>query len=839
MIGPRDATGRRSIAGTLQLALLGLTIVLAVIGAIGIGALYEARQDYEDELAQASALEVASANLLASTVALEANLARPRSRRAARFVQSAARSFDDQAERTIALADDDGRSRALAAPVAPARRTARALAVHPTIDETRRRATRNLRAVRVAVERLADRQAQRRDAARDRATDRSRSALLAIVFGAGFALVAVLAFLTLLIRNMRRPLDDLVTAAHRMSSGDLTARVKAGGPKELEAVGLAFNQMGADLAGASERVEAQRQRLATTIQSLGDGLVICDNLDRVAALNPRATELVPGLRVGALAHGPGSPLPQLGDALAREVTVRREGDLTLAVTAARLGGPEGGVVWTLRDITERARLEQAKSDFVATASHELRSPLTSIKGFIELLEATDSENLTERQREFIRIALQSTDRLVELVNDLLDIARIESGQFEIHPRSADLRETVEEVAALMAPRVQAKGQRLEVQIYDPRPPAHVDPARVRQIITNLVTNAHVYTPEGGTITLRLEGDTLATTITVADTGPGIAPEEVRRLFDRFFRGSTDGRKTAGTGLGLAIVKSLVDLHGGAVDVQSTVGRGTTFTVRLPSARTGAMSVGRPTGNGASAVGALVSRRVLIVDDEPALAALIAQQLAPFGLQTVQVNSGVDALARLRHEHFDAVTLDVFMPGMNGFDVLRAIRDDPRLREIPVIFVSVASRAPELAGEWAVPKPIDRARLTEVVGAAIQARRSRVLVVAPESLRPQLEPSLTALCVEHHWEATTAGALRAGEQEFFEVALVHESMGATAAVVDGTALRGRRYGRSVIVFTTEVNGQAAAGPVGMPVFGLSQAVAALRAALGERVADGGR
>jgi DNA-binding response OmpR family regulator len=206
---------------------------------------------------------------------------------------------------------------------------------------------------------------------------------------------------------------------------------------------------------------------------------------------------------------------------------------------------------------------------------------------------------------------------------------------------------------------------------------------------------------------------------------------------------------------------------------------------------------------------------------------------------VQVNSGVDALARLRHEHFDAITLDVFMPGMNGFDVLRAIRDDPRLREIPVVFVSVASRAPELAGEWAVPKPIDRARLTEVIGAAIQARRSRVLVVAPEALRTQLTASLEALCVEHHWESTAAGAMQAGQREFFEVALVHESMGTTPAVVDGTALRGRRYGRSVIVFSTEGEGQAAAGGVGMPVFGLPQAVAALRTVLGERAADGGR
>jgi hypothetical protein len=139
----------------------------------------------------------------------------------------------------------------------------------------------------------------------------------------------------------------------------------------------------------------------------------------------------------------------------------------------------------------------------------------------------------------------------------------------------------------------------------------------------------------------------------------------------------------------------------------------------------------------------------------------------------------------------------------------------------------------------VPKPIDRARLTEVIGAAIQARRSRVLVLAPESLRTELEAALEALCVEHQWESTAVGALAAGEREFFEVALVHESMGSTQAVVDGTALRGRRYGRSVIVFSTDADGQAAAGGLGMPVFGLSQAVAALRSALGDRATDGGR
>ncbi|HWC26577.1 MAG TPA: ATP-binding protein [Solirubrobacteraceae bacterium] len=836
MIGTDPTSGRRSIASTLQLALLGLTVALAVIGAIGIAALYGARQTYEDELAATAALEVSAANLLASTVALQANLARPRSRRAARFVRSAARSFTRSANRVVRRAGDDAATRALAARLAPARGDARALAEHPTVASTRASAQRNLRTVRRLVPQIARRQRARRREAREAAASRSRTALVAIVLSAGLALVSVLAFLTLLIRAMRRPLDDLVAATRRMAAGDLGARVEPGGPNELEALGAAFNQMGADLTTASARVEAERERLQTTIQSLGDGLVLCDMSDRITSLNPRARELVPSLRVGAAAHGPDTPLPALADALGREVTVRRDGDLTLAVTAARLAGPDGGTVWTLRDITERARLERAKSDFVATASHELRSPLTSIKGFMELLETTSAENLTDRQREFIGIVLKSTDRLVELVNDLLDIARIESGQFELHARSVNLRETVEEVAALMAPRLESKRQRLDVQIFEPRPPAHADPARIRQVITNLVTNAHLYTGEGGTIALRLDGDAQATTITVADTGRGMTPEDTRRIFDRFYRGSSTEPKGPGTGLGLAIVKSLVDLHGGTIDVASELGRGTTFTVRLPAAPT--VSGGGGPAQAAPSARSLDSRRVLIVDDEPSLATLIAQQLQPLGVQTVQVHSGADALARLRSERFDAMTLDVLMPGMSGFDVLDAVRADPKLRDLPVIFVSVSSRAPQLEGEWAVAKPIDRNRLADVLEAAIQAKRSRVLVLAPDALRAELEPLLAPLGIEHRWETTPDGAMRAGAEELFEVALVHESMGTLPAVVDGSALRGRRRGRSVILFTTNGDGAAPAGGIGMPVFGLAPAVGALRAALGESPTAGG-
>jgi signal transduction histidine kinase/CheY-like chemotaxis protein/HAMP domain-containing protein len=823
MIGTDPTAQGRSIARTLRVALLGLTIGLAVIGAIGIAALYDARQQYEDQLSAAASLEIASANLLAATIALEANLARPRSRTAAGFVRRAAHGVDRSAVEVGRLARADGPSSKLAGTIAPALRDARALAERPTVDATRARMPRELRAVRRAVPLLAARQQVRRTAAHDRATSRSRAAVLAIGVSAGLALVGVLAFLTLLIRTMHRPLDDLVTATRRMASGDLSVRVRAAGPTELEALGEAFNTMGQDLAEASTRVETQRQRLATTIESLGDGLLIVDPDERITTMNPRARELAPGLQPGGPAHGPHSPLPRLPDALAGEVTVQ-QGDGSLAVTAARLAGPEGGVVWTLRDITERARLEQAKSDFVATASHELRSPLTSIKGFIELLESTNSENLTERQQEFIGIVLQSTDRLVDLVNDLLDIARIESGQFEIHARSVDLRPTVEEVAALMQPRLLGKRQHLDLQIAEPRPPALADAARVRQIISNLVTNAHLYTDEGGMISVRLEGDIDTTRITVSDSGRGMSADDLRRVYDRFYRGSSDERKSPGTGLGLAIVKSLVDLHGGSIDVVSEPGQGTTFTVSLPSAPA--------FGDGAPAVRALKARRVLVVDDEPALAALIAEQLQPLGVETVAVHSGAEALARLRAgERFDAMTLDVLMPGMSGLDVLRSVRADPRLRDLPVIFVSVSSTLPALAGEWSVGKPIDRGRLADVLDAALQAKRSRVLVLAPERVRADVAASLASLGIDYRWVTSSEEAVHAGSQELFEVALVHTSLSNAPLVLQGAALRGRRRVRSVILFSTDGEWQTDVPAVGMPVFPLPQAVSALRSALG--------
>jgi signal transduction histidine kinase/DNA-binding NarL/FixJ family response regulator len=686
---------------------------------------------------------------------------------------------------------------------------------------------------RTLAMRIQDRQTARQAAARSTARSDSQRAVILVAVAGVLALIGALALITALVRTMRRPLDALVDATGALASGQLERRVEPSGPRELQDLGQAFNAMGEDLATAQRRIEEERLRLAVTIESLGDALIVTEpDSSTIAAVNPRVSELVPELGAGGHVDSDASPLPPLDAALEGEVAVEH-GGRTLSVTAARLGSENGGVVWTVRDMSERARLERAKSDFVATASHELRSPLTSIKGFVELLDRSP-ENMTARQREFVEIILRSTDRLVELVNDLLDVARIEADHVEISKRPIDVGEAVREVAELMGPRIAEKNQTLGVYVAPALPPAMADPGRVRQIVANLLTNAHLYTGEGGRLHIGVEPDRAWVQIVVEDSGIGMTQEEADRVFDRFYRaraarpegGAGGSGGVAGTGLGLSIVKSLVELHDGQISVESEPGRGTAFKVLLPAAVPDVGGVEHR-----RSLEAIRGRRVLVVDDEREIADLIAGQLAPLDVQTTIASSGVDALERLRADHYDAVTLDILMPDMDGFDILREIRADPNLRHVPILFVSVFSGRRELAGEWVVSKPIDADELRDVLAAAVSAGRSRVLVVGREQLQATLEPQLDELGIEHEWVLSGAAAARVCGERRFEVALVDVGVRSPQAVLQALDLRGRRIRRAAILFTDGVTpAPPGIGKLGMEVVPVDQAASALLAAL---------
>jgi CheY-like chemotaxis protein len=199
--------------------------------------------------------------------------------------------------------------------------------------------------------------------------------------------------------------------------------------------------------------------------------------------------------------------------------------------------------------------------------------------------------------------------------------------------------------------------------------------------------------------------------------------------------------------------------------------------------------------------------VLVVDDEPEIAGLIAQRLEPYRVETVVVNNGHDALEHLRSGRFDAITLDILMPGMSGFEVLRTLRADPQLRGIPVVVVSVFAGREALAGEWVVPKPIDADELVDALGQAILAGRVRVLVVARPSLHDTLAPTLFDLGIEYEWGTDPLSAAQMCQDHFFEVALVDAGLNDADAVMAALDLRGRRLRRSVVVFSGEESEQS--------------------------------
>ncbi|MDQ3719606.1 MAG: ATP-binding protein, partial [Actinomycetota bacterium] len=683
----------------------------------------------------------------------------------------------------------------------------------------RARLAASLRSARRNNDALSSRQNDRRTEARRDTREETRDSLVVAGVAGGLALLGAMVLIGALLSAIRRPLDELVGATRRFASGRLDERVEPSGPEEIRDLGGAFNRMAEELGVAQRRIEEERERLAVTVESLGDALVVVEADGVVSAVNPRAESVVPELRVGGRArYGDDGPLPPVEEALAGEV-MRESRGRTLSITAAHLGAG-GGVVWTIRDVSERARLERVKSDFVATASHELRSPLTSIKGFVELLAG--SQSLGERERDFVEVILRSTNRLVDLVDDLLDVARLESGQMQAHPRLFDLSEVVREVARLMEPQLVERRQRLELELPTDLPRALADPGHTRQIVTNLLSNANRYTGEGGRIAVSVTDEGLELALVVEDNGSGMPSDEIERVFERFAR-REDGQ--GGTGLGLSIVRSLAELQRGTVSVHSEPGRGSRFIVRLPAEAPGAIRRREPRA-------AIKGRRVLVVDDEADSAEAIAGHLRAFGARTVTVHSGEEALERLRAERFDALTLDVVMPERNGFEVLRALRADPGLRRTPVVVVSVFSGTEALFGEWRLAKPVEAEPLADALGAAVLAARTRLLVVGRSAVRPELEPALLRLGLDHEWVTSAAAAARACSERRFEVALVDAGMRDPRGVLDRVELRGRRLGRAVLFFSP---GDEASDTSGLgEVVSLPEAAGAVLGALSERV-----
>jgi two-component system, OmpR family, sensor histidine kinase MtrB len=234
-----------------------------------------------------------------------------------------------------------------------------------------------------------------------------------------------------------------------------------------------------------------------------------------------------------------------------------------------------------RQAGERDRLDRMKDEFVLTASHELRSPLTSVQGFAELL-MLEREQLTPKQADTVEIIVDNTRHLVRLLNDLLDLARSDAGRLTIKPQPTEAAAIVEDAVRTMRGQTESSGQTLRTEVEEGMPGVFVDPDRIRQVLVNLLTNAHEYCPDGASIDVIARRVGAEVEIAVRDDGPGIPGEQLEHIFERFTRGDAGlTQRVGGTGLGLAISKSLVELHGGSIAAASVPGEGSTFSIRLP------------------------------------------------------------------------------------------------------------------------------------------------------------------------------------------------------------------------------------------------------------------
>jgi signal transduction histidine kinase len=303
------------------------------------------------------------------------------------------------------------------------------------------------------------------------------------------------------------------------------------------------------------------------------------NIHSMIAVPIIVKERILGVLATSITH-PGRQFTQADLRLALALADRA----ALAIENSRLYAQERRLRQELESLNQEVQeANRLKTEFVTVVTHELRSPLTSIAGYIELLLEEDYEG-AEARRDYLQIVKRNAYRLLELSNDLLDIARIEAGKLELKRVPLDLGGVIYEVSGALRPQIEAKGQHLRLDLAAHLPVVTGDPERVTQILLNLVSNAHKYTPPGGSITIATRAERTGVCIAVQDTGIGLSAEEQQQLFTKFFRAQHPlVREAGGTGLGLAIVHALVALHGGTITVVSAPGQGSTFNVTLPAA----------------------------------------------------------------------------------------------------------------------------------------------------------------------------------------------------------------------------------------------------------------
>jgi PAS domain S-box-containing protein len=409
------------------------------------------------------------------------------------------------------------------------------------------------------------------------------------------------------------------------------------------------------------------------------------------------------------------------------------------VYATRLGGPGSDLVAVLfSDITQRLVAEQdmrrlndelaqanrRKTEFLATLAHELRNPLAPLSNGLHLMRlASTQPDMLEKTRQMMERQIQ---HMVHLVDDLLDVARISTGKVELRRRRMDLQEVVRTAMETSASLIDAGGHRLTVELPPQPLPMDADPTRIAQVVSNLLNNAAKYTPQGGHIALQVRVDGDRVLLTVSDTGVGLPPEAIEKVFEMFAQVPGTGKPHGGLGIGLSLVQSLVALHGGSVSAASPgAGQGSTFTVRLPllTQRSDTMADTTST-QPASPSGQL---HVLVVDDNADAAESLGVLLDIEGHAAHIAHTGAEALQVAQSQALDVVFLDIGLPDMTGYDVARRLRMLPSMQNTMLVALTGwgtqddRQRTRDAGFDRHLTKPAELPAVEELLRAAAQAK----------------------------------------------------------------------------------------------------------------------
>jgi len=419
--------------------------------------------------------------------------------------------------------------------------------------------------------------------------------LIVLAFAAGVVatlLVTAARRSSMAIENRGR-VTTMLSAAKRYSLGDLTRPAPDYGDDDLGNVARAMDQAIHEVGRRVETLERDRARMEAILASMVEGVLVVNEQGRLQLVNDAARRILK-LEKGSIDHSyieairhPGI-VEHIGRALSGEMTdglelsVTRDTTRVLVARVAPVVAAGRGAVLVMHDITELRKADQVRRDFVANVSHELRTPLTAIKGYAEAL--LDDPDDAEAREKFLDIIHRHATRMERLVKDLLRLARLDAGQEQVEIVPCDVDGLLRGIVNDFEPIAAQKQQTVEVVVTREAATLMTDAAKLHDVARNLVENAVNYTPEGGAIDVRAEILDGSFQLTVADTGHGIAPDDLGRVFERFYRVDKSRTRPGGTGLGLSIVKHLVHVLGGEVTASNQPGGGALFTVTLPGAR---------------------------------------------------------------------------------------------------------------------------------------------------------------------------------------------------------------------------------------------------------------